>query len=131
MHKIWNLTLLLDISPHHKIESYPFPSCLTLSLPWLQTTYWIKVSLITFRQILPNILLVVHIFSFIITTYLKTFSGIKSLSTKQCTTELFLWIIPPVYRILPKIFPLLFSCFLPPPCVDCHAPSPKPLEKTL
>lgn len=46
-----------------------------------------KWSLIVFRQISRNILLVVHIFNFIITDYLKTFSGIKSLSKKHCPAE--------------------------------------------
>ena len=41
-----------------------------------------KWSLIVFRQISQNILPVVHIFNFIIMDYLKTFSGIKSLSKK-------------------------------------------------
>ena len=36
--------------PHQKNEPSPFPSCITPSLPWLQTTYWEKVSLISFRQ---------------------------------------------------------------------------------
>ena len=80
-----------------------------------------KWSLIVFRQISQNILYVVHIFNFIITDYLKTFSGIKSLSKKQCPAELSLWIIPPVYPILLKNFPFLSSHLLPPPCMDCFA----------
>ena len=47
-----------------------------------------KVSLTAFGQILPKILPVVHISSFIIMTYLKKFIGIKSLITKQCLAEL-------------------------------------------
>ena len=44
--------------------------------------------LIAFRQTLPKILAVVHIFSFIITTYLKIFSKIKSIGTKKCPSDL-------------------------------------------
>ena len=53
-------------------ESSRFSSCLTPSLPWLQITYWRKVSLKAFRQILPKMLSLVNIFSFIITTCLKS-----------------------------------------------------------
>ena len=73
--------------------------CLTSSLPWLQTIYWKKVSVIAFRNIAPKILPVVHISSLIFTTYLKKFIGIKSISTKQCPAELSPWIIPPVSPI--------------------------------
>ena len=100
--------------------------CLNPFLLWLQTTCWKKVSLIVFRQILPKYLLAVHIFSFIITTYLKNFIGIKSLSTKQCPAELSPWIIPPVSPILPKIYHLLPSSLMPLPCMDCPASSFKP-----
>ena len=97
--------------PHQKTQSFPFPSCLIPSLPWLEITYCKKVSLIAFRQIFPNIFSVVHIFSFIITTYLKKFIKIKSLSTKQCPPELSPWIIPPAFPILPKYFlSLYFVC---------------------
>ena len=111
--------------PQQKFGSSPFLSCLIPSLAWLQTTYRKKVSLIVFRQILPNILPVVHIFSFIIMAYLKKFIGIKFLSTKQCPAELSPWIIPPLFPILPKMFPLLLSCLLSPPCMDCPTPSHK------
>ena len=100
-----------------KIESSPFLLCLTLSL--LQTLYWKKVGLRVFRQILQTILSVVHIFSFIITTYLKTFSGMKTLSKKQRPAELSLWIITRVYPILPKMFPFLSSYLLPVPRIGC------------
>ena len=49
--------------PHQKIESSPFPSCLTPSPP-LIADYWKNVSVIAFRQILSEILPMVHIFSF-------------------------------------------------------------------
>ena len=106
-----------------KIESSPFPSCLTPSLPCRPH---IGESLIAFRQILTKILPVVHICSFIITTYLKKFIEVKSISTKQCPAELSPWITPPVSPILLKMFPLLSSYFLTPPCMDCPVPSPKP-----
>ena len=99
---------------------------LTPSFSWLQTTYWKKVSKTAFKQILPKILPVVHIFSFIIMTYLKKFNRIKSLITEQCPVELYPYIIPTVSPILPKMFPILLSCFLPPPCTDCPAYCPKP-----
>ena len=102
-----------------KIESSPFLLCLILSLPWLQTLYWKKVGLIVFRQILQTILSVVYIFSFKIKTYLKTFSGMKTLSKKQYQAELSLWIITPVYPILPKMFPFLSSYLLPVPRISC------------
>ena len=51
-----------DLQLRQGSESFPFPSCLTPNLLWLQTTYWKKVFLIAFRQILSNILSVVHIF---------------------------------------------------------------------
>ena len=100
--------------------------CLTSSLPWLQTIYWKKVSVIAFRNIAPKILPVVHISSLIFTTYLKKFIGIKSISTKQCPAELSPWIIPPVSPILPKMFPFLSYCLLPFQCMDSPAHSPKP-----
>ena len=84
----------MDVTHYRKKKSSPFPSCLTPSLLWLQTKCWKKVSLIVFRQILPKVFPVVHIFSFIITTYLKKFAGIKFFSTKQCPAESFPWIIP-------------------------------------
>ena len=111
---------------HKKIDCYPFPLCLTPSLLWLQTTYWKKVSPIAFGQILPKILPMVHILSFIITTYFKKFIGIKTLSTKQYPAELSPWSIPTVFPILPKMFSLLSFCLLPPPCMECPTSSPKP-----
>ena len=102
----------LHASPHS------FLPCLTLSFP--------SLSLIAFRQILPKTLPVGHIFSFINTTYLKKFIGIKSLSTKQCSAESSAWIIPPVSPILPKMFFLLSSCMFLPRCMECPAPFPKP-----
>ena len=93
--------------PPHRIKSSPYPSCLTPSLSWLETKYWKKVSLIAFKQILSKILSVLHIFRFIIMTYLKNFIGIESFSTKQCPTELSPWIIHPLFSILKK-FSLYF-----------------------
>ena len=110
---------------HQKIDCYPFPSCLTPPLPWLQTIYWKKVSPVVFRQILPKILPMVHIFSFIITTYLKKFIGIKTLSTKQYPPELSPWSIAAIFFILPKMFPLLSFCLLPPSRMDCPTSPPQ------
>ena len=81
--------------------------------------HWKKVFLVAFRQILEKNLPVVHIFSCTITRYLKTFCGIKSLSTKECLAELSLGIISPVSPIIPKMFPLLSSCLVSPQCMDC------------
>ena len=119
------IELLLDVTHHQNIESSHLPSCLTLSLSWFQTTCWKKVSLITFRQNLPKTLLAVHIFSFIIMTFLKKFIEIRSLMTKQCLVELSPWIIPPASPILPKLLILLLSCLLPPSCrLPCRFPKP-------
>ena len=98
--------------PPHRIESSPYPSCLTPSFPWLETKYWKKVSLIAFKQILSKILSALYIFRFIIITYLKSFIGIESFSTKQCPTELSPWIIHPLFSILKK-FSLYFhlACY--------------------
>ena len=125
MPKILNLTLPLDVTHNRKIESFPSPSCLTPSPPWLQTACWKKVFLIDFRQILSKTLLVVHIFSFIITTYSKNIIWNKSLSRKQRPAELSPWIIPSVSPILPKMYHLLSFCLLLLPCMDCPAYSPK------
>ena len=85
-------------------KTWLLPSCLTQSLTWLQTTYWKQVSLTAFRQILPNTLTAVHIFSFIITTYLKKSIGIKSLSTKDYT-----FCIPNLTENVPPPFILLVT----------------------
>ena len=96
---------------HQKIDCCPFPSCLTPFFPWLQITYWKKVSPIAFRQILPKFLPMVHIFSFIIWTYLKKFIGIKILSTKQYPAELSPWSIPIYSPSCQKCFPSFhFAC---------------------
>ena len=62
----------------------------------------------------------VHIFTFIITTYWKMFIGIKFLN----------WIkglrIKSVFPILPRLFALPSSCLLSPPGMDCPTTSPKP-----
>ena len=93
------LTCLLFINPSIGCHSPRKNWILPLSFipypisPVMQIIYWKKVSLIAFRQILPKILSVLYIFSFIIRTYLKKFTGIKSLSTKQCPAELSPWII--------------------------------------
>ena len=116
----------MNVTPHQKFESSPFPSCLTSSLPWLQITFWKKVSLITFRQILPKSLSVVHIFNFIITNYLKKFPGIKSLSTKQCSAELSPWFISyvsPFYKKRITSFHL--------PCCPYHVWTVLPLPPNL
>ena len=60
----------------------------------------------------------VHIFSFIITTYLKKLIGIKILGTKQYPAELSPRSIPTIFSILPKTFPLFSFSLLPPPCMD-------------
>ena len=53
-----------------------------------------KKSLTDFRLMLPNVLLWVHIFSFIITTYLKNLIGIKLFNTKQHPAKLSPRIMP-------------------------------------
>ena len=97
--KVLNPSFLLDVTSLQKNVSFPFPSCLTLSLPWLQTSF------IAFRQVQPRSLLVVHIFSFIITTYLKEFIGIKSLNTVSrriiCLNYTLLY--PPYFQKCPPL----------------------------
>ena len=44
----------------------------------------------------------VHIFSFIITAYLRKSTRIKTLGTKQCAAELSPWIVSPVFPYLTK-----------------------------
>ena len=75
--------------------------------------HWKTVFLVACRQILENSLPVVHIFSCKIMRYLKTFCGIKSLSTKECRAELSLGIIS-----------------LYPQYMDCPTRSTKSLEET-
>ena len=70
-----------------------------------------KISLIAFRQILPNILPTACIFSYTIMTCLKKLSGTKSFNTKQCHAGLFPRIMPQVSFFLPKISsPLMLLC---------------------
>ena len=64
--------------------------------------HWKTVFLVAFRQILEKNLPVVHIFSCKIMRYLKTFCGIKSLSTKECRAELSLGII--------SLYPQYMNC---------------------
>ena len=69
-----------------------------------------KVPLIVFKtQILPNILPVMRTLSFIIMTYLKKLTGIKSLNTKHCPAGFYLYLYTlPLY--LPRcIHPLTKS----------------------
>ena len=73
------LPLLLDITLHQNFESLcPSTDCRPL----------------IFRQILPKILSVTHIFSDTFMTNLKTLTGKKSLHTKQFPAALPLRIIP-------------------------------------
>ena len=102
--KMWT-SRSVGYHPHSNIESPP-------SLSWSQTTYWKKVSLIAFRQILPKMLLVARIFSYTIFIYLKKLDGTKSLNTKQFSAGLSPRIIPQVSPFLPKISPpLMFLCY--------------------
>ena len=88
--------------PHQKVESSLFPSCLTPSLSLIADRILQKISLIALRQMLPKLLPVAAIFSFIITSYLQKFIEIKYLNTKQCPAELSPWIIPLVSPHLNK-----------------------------
>ena len=101
MPKILNLPLFLDVTPYWKIEFFCFPLCLTPPLPYLQTAYWKKVSLIAFRQTLPNILPVVDILSFRMTSYLKKLSS--WLISLNCIP-----LCPPSYQNYPPHLILLF-----------------------
>lgn len=107
----WIPLLIKNLSPPRSLYASLHPS--------LDCRPHIGRKYLTYRHILPKIWLVVHIFSFIITTYLKTFSGMKTLSKKQRPAELSLWIITRVYPILPKMFPFLSSYLLPVPRIGC------------
>ena len=103
MLKSLKLTLLLDLTPHQKNESSPFPSCLTLSLSWLQTTYWKKVSLTAFRQILSTNFSCGAHFQFIIMTYLKEFIGpfLQNSVQQNHLLELYPLYLPPHRKCFP------------------------------
>ena len=94
-----NFLLLLDIAPIKKSSSL---------VPLLIPDHILgkKVSLIDFRQILPEILPVMCIFSYTIMTYLKNLEGTKSLNTKQFPAGLSPRIMHQVSPFLPKC-PLL------------------------
>ena len=104
MPKGFNFPLLLDMAPTKKSSS---PVLL------LNTDHILrkKVSLIVFRQFLPNILPVACIFSYTIMTYLKKLDGTKTLNRKQCPAGLSPRIIPHITSFLPK-WPLLWCCFV-------------------
>ena len=97
--KIFNPTFLLDVTPHQKIESSLFPLCSIPSFPWLQTTYWKKVSLIHFRKILPKMLLVVHI----LTVLLSQLIWKSSLELNPLIQSSF------QQNYLPELFPLYLT----------------------
>ena len=67
----------------HALSFMPHPISPLIADRMLQ-----KVSLIVFRQILPDFLPLVYIFSFIMPNYLKNLIEIKSLSIEQCPPEL-------------------------------------------
>ena len=97
-----NFLLLLDIAPIKKSSSL-----VPLLIP--DHISGKKVSLIDFRQILPEILPVMCIFSYTIMTYLKNLEGTKSLNTKQFPAGLSPRIMHQVSPFLPKC-PLLWWC---------------------
>ena len=94
--------------PTKKLSPAPFFHVSPPSPLWLKITYWKKVFLIAFRQILPKLLSVVHIFSFIITTYLEKFTGLNP--SKQCPKELSPWIIPHVSPFYQKCITFHLAC---------------------
>ena len=104
--KGFNFPLLLDMAPTKKSSS---PALLHNADHILGK----KVSLIVFRQFLPNILPVACIFSYTIMTYLKKLDGNKTLNTKQCPAGLSPRIIPHTTPFLLK-WPLLSCCFVGP-----------------
>ena len=81
------LPLLLDVTPHQNFES---PVALLIADHILEK----KVSLIVFRQILPKLFSVAHIFSNKIMTNWRNLVGNKSLNIKQCPARLPLRILP-------------------------------------
>ena len=104
MPKGFNFPLLLDMAPTKKSSS----AVLLLNTDHILAK---KVSLIVFRQFLPNILPVACIFSYTIMTYLKKLDGTKTLNTKQCPAGLSPRIIPHITSFLLK-WPLLWCCFV-------------------
>lgn len=85
--------------PFHQKISFMFHPAPTL------ITYHILAKSISnnlYTNFLPKTVLVLHIFSFIITIYLNNFIGIKSFNTNQCPSELSPWIIPPCILYLTK-----------------------------
>ena len=80
--KSLNFPLLLDIIPNKKLS--PYVHTLTTVTTYLEK----KISLITFRQILPKLLFAAYIFSNTTMTNLKKLIEKKSLNTKQCSAEL-------------------------------------------
>ena len=98
--------------PHQKIESSPFPYSLSPSRSWLQIIYC-KKSLIAFTQILPKILPVVLIFSFIIMAYFKKFIGIKSHSTKLTSIIITLNFTPCIAHLIKNLPPTFILLVVP------------------
>ena len=86
--------------------SPPLKNWFPPSLSWSQITYWKKVSLIAFRQILPKVWPMTCIFSYTILIYLKNLDLTKSLNTKQCPAGL-------SPRIIHQLSPFLLKMSLP------------------
>ena len=96
-----NFLILLDMLPTQKLS---FP------VPLLITDHVMKkeVSLIAFRQILPQTFPMACIFRHTFRTYLEKLDGTKSLKRKQCPARLLSpRIIPQVSPFLPKMSPTL------------------------
>ena len=81
-----------------------------------------KLSLIACRQILPKIWSAVRIFISFFMTYLKNFTGLKSLNTKQCPAGLSSRIIALCTLLLTKNSPSFNHALLPPSRVNCPNP---------
>ena len=102
-------------SPMQQLQMYAIPLAEKL-VPLLIIDHILvkKVSLITFRQVLPNILLLARIFSYTIMIYSRKLNGTKSLNTKECPAGLSPRIIPQVSPFLQqKMSPPLLECVLP------------------
>ena len=105
-----------NFEPHHSVECDSPPKNWILPHPVMPHPISLLiadhileiVSLIAFRQIVSNLLPLVQIFSFIITTYLKNFIGMKSITTKQFPPEISLNYTPCIPHLIKKFSP----CFI-------------------
>ena len=102
--RVWTLPFCWILLPQKKFETYHL-------FPYRRPHIDKKVSLMAFRQILPNTLTAASTFRYKIMFWLNKLVGTKSLNTKQCPAGLCLRIIPPCPPSNQKCFsPLMLLC---------------------